>query len=395
MQLGKNQQEFFELLRAGLWEKEARLFQYEDIDLPVIKRMAEEQSVQGLVLQGIECLKKNNVNLNDNANEGLTNSPQVSINIPQALLLQWIGEVQLIEQRNREMNVFVADLFEKLRNQGINALLVKGQGIAQCYERPLWRTSGDVDLLLSESNYERAKGLLRPLASAVETEYTHFKHQGMTIDGWSVELHGTLHSRLSKRVDRMVDEVQKDVFYGRNVRSWVNGGTQVSLPSPDSDVIFVFSHILHHFFFEGIGLRQICDWCRLLWTYKDSLNHELLESRIRKMGLMSEWKAFAAFAVKWLGMPVEAMPLFDDKDSHNVKLDKKADKICRFVLEVGNFGHNQRRDYSGMSYLIRKNVSVWGRLSDMLRHFQLFPKDSIVFFGGVLRSGLHAAVRGE
>ena len=108
---------------------------------------------------------------------------------------------------------------------------------------------------------------------------------------------------------------------------------------------------------------------------------------------MSEWKAFAAFAVKWLGMPVEAMPLFEDTDNHNVNLDKKADKICKF--EVGNFGHKQRRDYSGMSYLKRKFVSVWGRLSDMLRHFQLFPKDSIVFFGGVLRSGLHAAVRGE
>ena len=175
----------------------------------------------------------------------------------------------------------------------------------------------------------------------------------------------------------------------------MNGGTQVFLPAPDEDVIFVFTHILHHFFFEGIGLRQICDWCRLLWTYKDSLNHSLLESRIRKMGLISEWKAFAAFAVKWLGMPVEAMPLFEDDDAHNVNLDKKADKICKFVLEVGNFGHKQRRDYKGMGYLRRKFVSVWGRLSDMLRHFQLFPKDSIVFFGGVLRSGLHAAVRGE
>lgn len=284
---------------------------------------------------------------------------------------------------------------EQLRTEDIYAILVKGQGIAQCYKKPLWRACGDVDLLLSESNYERAKELLCPLATDVETEYTHFKHQGMTIDGWVVELHGTLHSRLSKRVDRMIDEVQKDVFYGGNVRSWNNDGTQVFLPSPDNDVVFVFTHILHHFFFEGVGLRQISDWCRLLWTYKDSLNYAVLESRIRKMGLMSEWKAFAAFAVKWLGMPVEAMPLFEDNDYHNGNLDKKADKICKFVLDVGNFGHKQRRNYSGMNYLKRKFVSVWGRLSDMLRHFQLFPKDSIVFFGGVLRSGLHAAVRGE
>lgn len=375
MQLDKNQQAFFELLRAGLWEKDARLSPYKDIDYSAIMRLAEEQSVVGLVAAGLEHV--------------------VDMKAPQVIALQFAGQTIQLEQRNKSMNAFIADLIENLRKEDIYAILVKGQGIAQCYEKPLWRASGDVDLLLSESNYERAKVFLTPLATDIETEYTHFKHQGMTVDGWVVELHGTLYSRLSKRVDNGIDAAQREVFFGGKVRSWMNGGTQVFLPAPDEDVIFVFTHILHHFFFEGIGLRQICDWCRLLWTYRDKLNRGLLESRIRKMGLMSEWKAFAAFAVKWLGMPVEVMPLFEDNDNHNANLDKKADKICKFVLEVGNFGHKQRRDYIGMSYLRRKFVSVWGRLSDMLRHFQLFPKDSIVFFGGVLRSGLHAAMRGE
>ena len=375
MQLDKNQQAFFELLRAGLWEKDARLSQYKNIDYSAILQLAEEQSVVGLVAAGLEHV--------------------VDMKAPQVIALQFAGQTIQLEQRNKSMNAFIADLIENLRKEDIYAILVKGQGIAQCYEKPLWRASGDVDLLLSESNYERAKVFLTPLATDIETEYTHFKHQGMTVDGWVVELHGTLHSRLSKRVDNGIDAAQREVFFGGKVRSWMNGGTQVFLPVPDEDVIFVFTHILHHFFFEGIGLRQICDWCRLLWTYRDKLNRGLLESRIRKMGLMSEWKAFAAFAVKWLGMPVEVMPLFEDNDNHNANLDKKADKICKFVLEVGNFGHKQRRDYIGMSYLRRKFVSVWGRLSDMLRHFQLFPKDSVVFFGGVLRSGLHAAMRGE
>lgn len=375
MILDNNQGTFFELLRAGLWEKDARLSPYKEIDYSAIMRLAEEQSVVGVVAAGLEHV--------------------IDVKVPQAWALQFAGQAIQLEQRNKAMNVFVAKLIELLRKEDIYAILVKGQGIAQCYEKPLWRSCGDVDLLLSDSNYDKAKKTLLPIATMVETEYTHFKHQGMTINGWEVELHGTQHSRLSKRVDDGIDATQREVFYGGKVRSWMNGGTQVFLPAPDEDVIFVFTHILHHFFFEGIGLRQICDWCRLLWTYRDSLNHGLLESRIRKMGLMSEWKAFAAFAVKWLGMPAEAMPLFDNNDNHNVNLEKKTDKICKFVLEVGNFGHKQRRDYSGMSYLRRKFVSVWGRLSDMLRHFQLFPKDSIVFFSGVLRSGLHAAVRGE
>ena len=361
----------FELLRAGLWEKEARLSTFGAIDYKEVYLIAEEQSVTGLVAAGLEHV--------------------TDVKVPKEDLLQFAGSALQIEQRNKAMNDFVAKLIGWLRKAGVYALLVKGQGIAQCYERPLWRACGDVDLLMSSNDYEKAKKVLVPLATEFETEYTHFKHVGMTIDGWVVELHGTLHSRLSKRVDMQIDAVQEDTFKFGNVRSWENGGVTVFLPAVDNDVIFVFTHILHHFFFEGIGLRQICDWCRLLWTYKSSLNHGLLESRVRKMGLMSEWKAFAAYAIEYLGMPEEAMPLLGEE----AKWSRKAVRINAFVLEVGNFGHKQRRDYGGMSYLKRKFISFWGRLSDMLRHFSIFPLDSIRFFGGVLRSGLHAAVRGE
>lgn len=366
-----NQQAFFELLRAGLWEKEARLSRFKDIDYAAILQLAEEQSVVGLLTAGLEKV--------------------ADAKVPKEVVLQFVGNTLQMEQRNREMNEFVGKLITSLREHDVYALLVKGQGIAECYELPLWRTSGDVDLLLSDADYEKAKEILVPQASDVKTEYTHFKHLGMTIDGWVVELHGTQHSRLSRRVDRMIDCVQDDAFSGGNVRSWMIGGTQVFLPGVDCDVVFVFTHILHHFFFEGIGLRQLCDWCRLLWTYRSEINAMLLEKRLREAGLMTEWRAFAAFAVEYLGMPVEAMPLY----SADACWSKKADRICSFVLEVGNFGHKQRRDYRGMSYMARKVRSFWGRLSDMLRHFALFPKDSVMFFGGVLRSGLYAAVRGE
>lgn len=384
--MNNNQKAFFELLKAGLWGDGNPDIRIDGTtDWQEVYQLAQEQAVQGIVLRGIEELRANHIELS----------------VPRVLLLQWIGEARVIEQQNKDMNAFVADLIEKLRKEDVYAILVKGQGIAQCYETPLWRACGDVDLLLSESNYEKAKKVLMPLATDAEQEFTHFKHLGMTIDGFAVELHGTLHTRLSARVDNVVDEVQRDVFCGGNVRSVEfksSSGSriQVFLPAPNEDVIFVFTHILHHFFLEGIGLRQICDWCRLLYTYRDSLNLKLLESRIRKMGLVTEWKAFAAFAVEYLGMPADAMPLLNSSNVQEFKkFRRKADNICKFVLEVGNFGHKQRRDYSGMSYMARKFVSFWGRLSDMLRHFKIFPWDSIRFMGGILRSGLHAAMHGE
>ena len=41
----KNQQAFFALLRAGLWEKECLLLPYSPIDFEVVKKLAEENGL--------------------------------------------------------------------------------------------------------------------------------------------------------------------------------------------------------------------------------------------------------------------------------------------------------------------------------------------------------------
>lgn len=371
MKLDTNQQFFFALVRAGLWGdqrsvQEFNVQEFKDVDWERVYQLAQEQSVQGLVLQGIEELRAKNIEMN----------------VPKVLLLQWIGEVQMIEQQNLLMNKFVAKLIDKLRENEIYSILVKGQGIAQCYDSPLWRISGDVDLLLSDGNYKKAKKILIPLANSVEQEFTHIKHVGMTMEkDFVVELHGTLHTCLSRRIDRIIDQTQRDVFYGGNVRSWLNGNTAVFLPSPDNDVVFLFTHILQHFYFEGIGLRQICDWCRLLWTYRSELDMRSLELRLRKMGLMTEWKAFAAFAVDYLGMPKDSMPLY----SGDVQWKRKAEYILRFVLESGNFGHN-RQKANGIV------ASAWFKIKDFVRHTNVFPWDSIKFLCHFVGNGLVHAV---
>ena len=368
---------FFALIRAGLWEgadvnlnANNSLNPNNKVDWEKVYQLAEEQSVIGVVLAGIEHSR---------------------VKPPQELLLQWIGEVQMLEQQNKEMNSFIAELVGKMRKADIYTLLVKGQGIAQCYERPLWRACGDVDLFLSD-DYQKAKSYLIPLANSVEPEGIYKKHFEMVIDPWVVELHGSMRSGLSSRMDRVIDETQKEVFSECNVRSWMNCKTKVFLPGVNCDVVFVFTHFIKHYYCEGLGLRQICDWCRLLWTYKDKLNLELLESRIKNMGLMSEWKAFASFSVNFLGMPSDAIPFYCD----DVKWKRKADKISAFILEVGNFGHNRDMSYfEKYPYLIRKVCSMGRRFGDLVRHARIFPLDSFRFFPNIMLNGLRSAVRGE
>lgn len=374
---------FFALLKAGLFpiqRKNGKFHELFHVKWETVYQLAQEQSVQGLVLQGLEWYKEHK-----------------SLCIPQGVLLQWIGEVQIIEQQNKEMNAYIANLIEKLRRENVHAILVKGQGIAQCYVKPLWRACGDVDLLMSEENYRKAKSLLIPESTTTDVEEHYGKHIGLTIDGWSVELHGTQRCELSSKMDKVIDETQDDVFCNGNVRTWDNRGTTVFLPSATNDVIFVFTHFIKHFFKEGVGLRQICDWCRLLWKYRNDIDVRLLETRLRKMRLMSEWKAFGVFAVEYLGMPVEAMPFLERTDDQEFKrYMKKAELICQYVLEVGNFGHNRDMSYyCKYPYIVRKAISFIKRTGYLIHHASIFPCDSLVFFPSFVSHGVKSVVRGE
>lgn len=372
MRLKNNQLAFFTLVRAGLWGQDVQLLPLGKIDYSQVLSLAEEQSVVGLVAEGLDHV--------------------CDIRVAKSDMLQFIGQTIYLEQRNLAMNSFIGRLIKKMREEGIYSLLVKGQGIAQCYERPLWRACGDIDLLLSKDNYAQAVLLLTPLAYSVDEEDSYSSHLAMTIDQWVVELHGSLKSGLWKRFDKVIGEVQGDLFYGGNVRSWMNGSTQVFLPGVNEDVFFVFSHILQHYFKEGIGLRQICDWCRLLWTYRESIDIKILESRLRKAGAMTEWKAFASLAVDYLGMPVDAMPFYNSSS----RWSRKANRIISFVLETGNFGHN--RDYSYYhkhSVLVYKTISLSRHIKDTVSYSFVFPLDSLKVLGSRVVFGVKELFKGK
>ena len=348
---------FWALLRAGLWERGTQLVPLAPIDFSMLYDLAEEQSVVGLIAAGLEHVEDRKVTKQE--------------------ALPFLKKVFVLEGRNESMNAYIGCLINRLRDVGIYAILIKGQGVAQCYSRPQWRSSGDIDFFLDNINYIKAKKFLTPLAESVEKEDASRLHLGMKLDSWTVELHGTMRTKISRRVDRIIATVQKDIFEKGGVRAWRDNDVDVFLPSVDNDVIIVFTHFVKHFYVGGIGLRQICDWCRLLWTYRNSLDWKLLEVRLKKMGLMTEWRAFATLAVEKLSMPYEAMPFY----SNNERYRRKAEGICNLVLETGNLGQNKDSSYrSRYSKLISGFITFGRRIGEFLKISTIFPGNAGRFF---------------
>ena len=352
--MDKNRNAFFALLRAGLWEQGVRLQPYEPLDFDALFKMAKKQSVVGLLAAGLEHVEDRKVK-----------KPEV---------LKFLKRVFSLEGKNQKVRRFIEDLMGRLRDAGIYALMVKGQGLAECYERPQWRPVGDVDLLLDEDNYLKAKALLLPMAESVKDEDIDKLHIGITIDSWLVELHGTLHNGLSSRITRTVDRIQDETIRGRRVRMWRCGETDVPLPCVDNDIIFVFTHLLQHFFQGGVLLRQVCDWTRLLWTYRESIDRDLLRERLDEMRLMSEWEVFAALAVDYLGCPSSAMPFYRDSSA----IRRRAGRALEVIFKTGSADDNYKKETPAFK---RKLITIWRQFLGTFTFIRIFPLDSLRFLG--------------
>lgn len=370
MNLTPSQKFFFELLKAGLWEQSCRYAFPDRSCLSEIHSLASEQAVLGLISAGIEQARE--------------------FIIPKEEVLTLIGITLQIEQQNSAMNAFIAELLSKIKDAGISAVLVKGQGVAQSYIRPLWRMPGDVDLWLDKENYELAKMFVSGIADSEEGEDNYLQHKAFHVGEWEVELHGNIRGRFLRRVDRVLDIIQEEAFLNKRFRIWHNGDVDVCLPSYDDDVLIVFTHLLKHLFIEGIGLRQVCDWCRIIWVGKNSIDEGLLYGRLHAMGMMTEWKVFAALAINWLGMPGDTMPFYQKAR----KWERKADRLMAFIIETGNFGKSRDNSYfQKCPYLVRKFISFIRHSWDYLRFVLVFPLDSVKLWIEMVATGVKVALK--
>ena len=400
---------FFKLLRFGLWgsfedaseaerksesivpeggETKAQNLT-EDLDWKQLYRLACEQTVAGYVAVGLEQyvaeMKQNQPDRTDNEKINASR-PTVPENVIQAFKKIKFS----IGLSNYRMNDFLANIIKELEVAGIEPLLLKGQGVAQNYLSPEVRQAGDIDLLLHGEDYEKAKMFMAPKADNLEIEGSRSKHFGMHFGNIEVELHGTIHGTFGNKFNTYLDKKQDELFIKKNFRHWCCNGVEISMPSADFDALFIFIHFLKHFYFGGLGLRQICDWTMFLHKNVQHIDSAKLENDIKKLGVLREWQTFGCFAVKYLGLPEEEMPMY------NSKYIKNSDRIRDFLIASGNFGKNRGyRDYSKDCYIIRKAKSLFIKGGYIINFLPVFPGNTIRFFFTFLSTGFSSAAKGE
>ena len=224
---------------------------------------ASKQAILGLCFDGIERLGKEYP-------EELKQNP-----IGRELLMNWMGKAQQIHRQNMKVNAVAGKLFAMLRDDGMRCCVLKGQGNALMYPNPYSRTPGDIDVWINASRgrimeYARKKFELG--------DDIRLQHLETSLDGVPVELHffpcsmnnPIYHTRLQKWFRRNAD------LQFSHIVSLPDGAGDIAIPTSSFNVVYQLCHLYHHFFDEGIGMRQIIDYflvvCDFYKVYQKSSN---------------------------------------------------------------------------------------------------------------------------
>ena len=351
----RDQQQFIELLRAGLWGEKAdeSLFRG-GVDWKEIIRTAKEQTVQGVICDSIGTLPPD-------------------LCPPKEILHRLMMDRTRNVQMHSLMNGTLKMVTTALEKAGIPSVLLKGQGVASNYIRPESRSCGDIDLYVGEVDFRKAVDVVSSLEGArqgIECEH----HMQLELNGIEIELHKKADYMPGVRMNRdlqawTIESLDRN-FGTPRLRTWDNSGTAVQLAPATFDAFFILHHAVRHMTTGGIGFRQLCDWTMYLHKHHEQIDIDLLLKKLETYRMTAVWQEFGRLAVNFLGLPPEELPLAPARMNSS-----KTEKILRQIFISGNFGQadTNRKDNSRTTYLKRKWRSFRFQSQRLIKLSGIFP----------------------
>ena len=251
----------FLFLRYCLEDKVDLSMVVSNMDWRQLYSFATKQTIIGICFDGIK-------RLSEEYPEELKKNP-----IERDLLMTWMGVSQQIRRQNMKVNGVAAKLYSMLREDGLRCCILKGQGNALMYPNAYSRNPGDIDVWVNASREQITEYAKNHFELGDDIRYQHIE---TSVDGVPVELHffpctmnnPIYNARLQKWFKRNVD------LQCSNVVSLPDGIGEIAIPTTAFNVVYQLTHLYHHFFDEGIGMRQIIDYyhvvCDFYKVYQNS-----------------------------------------------------------------------------------------------------------------------------
>lgn len=291
------------------------------------------------------------------------------ISIPREVLLNWFAVSEQIKQRNILMNQRCVELTEMLRKDGFGSCILKGQGNTLMYPDPYVRTPGDIDVwvMTGERLMFKGSGLRDIIIKYVkkqnpkaEVRYYHVEYEWQ---GVPVELHfmpGIMNNPIYNR--RLQKWYEKTSDIGCVMAELPEGVGKIPVPTVVFNIVFQLAHMMHHFFDEGIGLRQMIDYYYLLKAGNNNQVHgswlkvhgfpESLERTLKYLNLYKFAGAVMYIMKEVLGLEEQCLIVPVD--------ERRGKTLLKEIMRGGNFGQSdvrwkkaEGRWFTGKKYFLK------------------------------------------
>lgn len=314
---------FFELLKVSLGNLDCLSSVPSAAEWGKIYEEAQKQAIAGVLACGLEQLPDEQ-------------------RPPKLLLLQWIGQVQIIETRNLHLDQQTAMLWQQLKKAGLNAVVLKGQGVACEYgARAIRRQSGDIDIWV-RGGYKTVCDYVQRTKPTDDLAYHRFHYN--FFEDTEVELHHrpTLMRNLydDRKLEKWYESFHESDFIYLAKKGF-------AVPPPSFNRIFLLTHIYRHFLFEGVGLRQVMDlYFVLLNSGCDSNEISLLrEFRLIRFAKAMMWVLHKQFGLR------------KDKLMACGIDEKEGRFLLNEIMQTGNFGHSDKRYQYRKWFKLRHHIA--------------------------------------
>ena len=290
---------------------------------------------------------------------------KVDKTIPSSLTIDWYAQAEQIKQRNLLMNKRCEEVMSFFQKAGLRSCILKGQGNSIMYPNPLLRMSGDIDIWVEGTRKEIKNVVLEKVGKTFEI--TH--HIALPIfDDADVEVHfipGDMCNPFNNR--------KLQIYYKENraeqMDNFINlegADASVCVPTKLFNAIFQLSHIMYHFFIEGVGLRHFIDYYYLLKLGFSLEERATFENQIKNLGMMDFAKSVMWIEQKVLGLDTVFLIIEPYERGGRLLLEE--------ILQTGNMGHFDTR------YQFRKRGLIARGITDAYRDLQLarvFPSEGL------------------
>lgn len=350
------QYQYLEFVRHLLHQEPITASCVEGMDWTDFARFVREQSIAGVVFDGLQRWGGSDV------------KP------PLRLLLEWTAMAGRIEEMNRLVNRRTVKLCGQLQKDGFDCCVLKGQGNTLMYPNVYSRMPGDIDVWMLPA--VRDEGVLSAIRETIRyvkrhdakarAVYLHIDYGDY--EGTEVEVHYRpsflVHPVHNCRLQRWFWNQAEEQFQHRVALPDDVG--DVCIPTREFNLIFQLSHIYKHVLQEGIGLRQMIDYYYLLRGVEEGqLGAGSIERTLRYLGLRK-----IAGALMWVLHEVLGL----EERYLIAPMDERLGKVLLAeILNGGNFGMYDEANLRADSPM-KKN---WQRLRRDLRMVRFFPPECL------------------